>query len=46
VSKFPAAPLWPALETKITLVLYPVDVFRDTTTALMDTYAKNGEFEC
>jgi hypothetical protein len=41
--KYPAAPLRPARETKITLVLYPVDVVREATTALQDTYA-NGEF--
>jgi hypothetical protein len=37
----PAAPLRQACEAKITLVLYPVDVARETTTALQDTYAND-----
>jgi hypothetical protein len=41
--KYPAAPPRPAREPKTTLVLYAVEVVRDSTTALQDTYA-NGEF--
>jgi hypothetical protein len=40
--KYPAAPPRPIRETKIILVLYAIDVVRDTTTALQDTCV-NGE---
>jgi hypothetical protein len=38
---YPAALLRLARETKITLVPYPADAVRNTTTALQDSYA-NG----
>jgi hypothetical protein len=40
--KYLAAPLRPARGTKITLLLYPVEVVRDTTTTQKETYTNGG----